>query len=80
LPRDSKDQIKVGKEIKREAILPGDLLFFKGHVAIAINDLTFIHSSSRTGGVYINSFDPEKENYLEHLDKGLLAVRRVIEE
>lgn len=80
LPRDSKDQAKMGKEVKREDILPGDLLFFKGHVAIAINDLKFIHSSNRTGGVYINSFDPEAKEYLEHLDKGLLAVRRVIEE
>jgi hypothetical protein len=80
LPRDTKDQVKVGKEIERKDILPGDLLFFKGHVAIAINDLTYIHSSASTGGVYINSFDRSADNYLEHLDKGLLAVRRVIED
>lgn len=80
LPRDTKDQRLAGKEVKREEILPGDLLFFKRHVAIAINDKTFIHSSNKTGGVYINSFDPDQENYLEYLDKGLLTVRRVIED
>ena len=80
LPRDSKDQMQMGKEIKREDIEPGDLLFFKGHVAIAINKLTFIHSSNGVGGVNINSFDPSQDNYLEHLDKGLLGVRRVIED
>jgi hypothetical protein len=49
-------------------------------VAIAINDETFIHSSNKTGGVYINSFNHDEENYLEHLDKGLQTVRRVIED
>ena len=79
LPRDTKDQINAGKEIKREDIQAGDLLFFKGHVAIAINDVTYIHSSASTGGVYISSFEPDKENYLEHLDKGFITARRVIE-
>ncbi len=80
LPRDTKDQRHVGREIERKDILPGDLLFFERHVAIAINEMTFIHSSNKTGGVYINSLDPEQDNYLEHLDKGLQAVRRVIED
>jgi len=80
LPRDTKDQINAGKEIKREDILPGDLLFFKRHVALAIDSQTYIHSSTSTGGVYINSFDSKQDNYLEHLDKGLIAVRRIIED
>jgi hypothetical protein len=80
LPRDSRDQINCGKEIKREDIQPGDLLFFKRHVTIAISDKSFIHSSSSTGGVYINSFDKSKGNYLKHLDEGFITARRVIED
>jgi len=80
LPRDTKDQIDSGKEVKREQIQPGDLLFFKRHVAIAISDKSFIHSSSFTGGVYINSFDKSKGNYLKHLDEGFITARRVIED
>jgi len=79
LPRDTKDQINVGKEVKRSEIEPGDLMFFKRHVAIAINDLTFIHSSTSTGGVYINSLDPKSDIYLKHLDEGFITARRVIE-
>jgi len=80
LPRDTKDQINCGKEIKRQDIQPGDLLFFKRHVAIAISDKSFIHSSSSTNGVYINSFDKSKGNYLKHLDEGFITARRVIED
>jgi len=80
LPRDSKDQINCGVEVNRADIQPGDLLFFKRHVAIAISDKSFIHSSSFTGGVYINSFDKSKGNYLKHLDEGFITARRVIED
>jgi len=79
LPRDTKDQINCGIEVTREQIQPGDLLFFERHVAIAISGKSYIHSSSSTGGVYINSFDQIKGNYLKHLDEGLITARRVIE-
>ncbi|MCP4583748.1 MAG: C40 family peptidase [candidate division Zixibacteria bacterium] len=79
LPRDTGDQINCGKEVDRDQIQPGDLLFFERHVAIAISDKSYIHSSSFTNGVYINSFDAAKGNYLKHLDEGLITVRRVIE-
>ena len=80
LPRDTKDQINCGEEVKREDIQPGDLLFFKRHVTIAISAQSFIHSSSSTNGVYINSFDKSKGNYLKHLDEGFITARRVIED
>jgi len=78
LPRDTKDQIKVGREISRDAIKPGDLLFFERHVALAINSKDFIHSSLSQGGVHINSFDPTGPHYLERLDRGFKAARRIV--
>lgn len=79
-PRDTKDQIKRGREVSRTEIRPGDLLFFERHVALAISDKSFIHSSLSQGGVHINSLDSQKQNYLKFLDDGLKAVRRIIED
>lgn len=78
-PRDTKDQIKMGREIPRAEIRPGDLLFFERHVALAISNKSFIHSSLSQGGVHINSFDSQKQNYLKFLDEGLISARRIIE-
>ncbi len=79
LPRDSKDQGKKGKEIERNYIQPGDLLLFKNHVAIAISDKDYIHSSLSRGGVSINSLDKKSKLYLKNRDFGLRAVRRIVE-
>ncbi|NLI16159.1 MAG: C40 family peptidase [candidate division Zixibacteria bacterium] len=79
LPRDSKDQGKKGKEIERDNIQPGDLLLFKNHVAIAISDKDFIHSSLSRGGVAINSLDKKSKLYLKNRDFGLRSVRRIVE-
>lgn len=44
-PRDSKDQIKFfKKKINLKNIKKGDLLFWKGHVAIALNKKKLIHA------------------------------------
>jgi cell wall-associated NlpC family hydrolase len=80
LPRDTKDQIKFGKEVSRDEIMPGDLLFFERHVALAISDKDYIHSSLSRGGVYINSLDPSRDNYLKDRDHDLKTVRRIIED
>ncbi|HOP06789.1 MAG TPA: C40 family peptidase [candidate division Zixibacteria bacterium] len=57
LPRDTKDQIKAGSRIELDKLKAGDLLFFKRHVAIALDEKNFIHSSRGGGGVRINSLD-----------------------
>ncbi|MDH8700690.1 cell wall-associated NlpC family hydrolase [Dysgonomonadaceae bacterium PH5-43] len=61
LPRNSVEQSKVGKEIKKSDIKPGDLVFFKGsssskvgHVGIVVetytdNTFKFIHVSMKSG-------------------------------
>jgi cell wall-associated NlpC family hydrolase len=80
LPRDTKDQIKSGREVPRSEITAGDLIFFERHVALAISNKDFIHSSLSRGGVYINSLDPLKSNYLKERDYGLKTVRKIIED
>ena len=44
-PRDTKDQIKYSKiNLKRKNFKKGDLIFWKGHVAICINSKKLIHA------------------------------------
>lgn len=63
-------------EIAFENKKPGDLLFFKGHVALYLGENRYIHSTGKTGsdGVVINSFDPEAVDYREDLAKGIYAT------
>lgn len=56
LPRDTRQQAKVGTEIDKEQLLPGDLVFFKTgsgdsglHVGIYDTDDQFIHASTSRG-------------------------------
>ncbi len=54
LPRTTKLQSKVGKEIQRDALRPGDLVFFKTgfkvrHVGIYIENEKFLHASTKKG-------------------------------
>ena len=43
-PRDSKDQMKFCKKKLSNKISKGDILFWKGHVGICINNSKFIHA------------------------------------
>ena len=44
-PRDTKDQIKYSKKkIKRNNFKKGDLIFWKGHVAVCLNSTKLIHA------------------------------------
>ena len=63
-------------EIERKDMKKGDMLFFKGHVAMYIGDGKYIHSTSRAGsdGVVINSLCPCDLDYREDLANGVLAV------
>ena len=55
------------REIAREDIKRGDLLFFPGHVAMYIGDEQYIHSSLGGNEVNINSLNQNEENYREDL-------------
>ncbi len=79
LPRDTKDQIDVGAEVKREDIRAGDRLYFPRHVTLAVSDTLMIHSSTSNGGVSYNSLDSESPVYSRHYDESLIVVRRTLE-
>ena len=44
-PRDTKDQIKYSKKnLKRKIFKKGDLIFWKGHVAVCLNSTKLVHA------------------------------------
>ncbi len=63
LPRSSREQARVGREIDKSQLEPGDLLFFNtrrfqfSHVGVYLGDNRFIHSPSRGGSVEVVNFD-----------------------
>lgn len=77
LPRDTKDQIKSGNDVTRGEILPGDLLFFPRHVAMAISTDKYIHCSSSNGGVAYNSLDPQNPLFNKLLSESFIKAKRV---
>lgn len=64
------------KPIPREKLKRGDLLFFKGHVAMYLGENRYIHSTGKDGsdGVVINSLDPAAPDYREDLAVGILEI------
>jgi cell wall-associated NlpC family hydrolase len=59
LPREVREQYRVGKAINADDLAPGDLLFFAttdtsaSHVAIAVGGDEFVHAPSSTGVVRV---------------------------
>ena len=43
-PRDSKDQIKFCKKNRKKKLVKGDIIFWKGHVGMCLNNSKFIHA------------------------------------
>ncbi len=78
LPRDTKDQIEVGRHIDRSDVRTGDLLFFKRHVGFAIGTKEIIHASRGGGGVRINSLVAGALNYRPDLDHDFQEARRIL--
>lgn len=78
VPRDTKDQIKVGTPVERDAIRTGDLIFFHRHVGFAIGRDRIIHASMGGSGVRINSLEPGLDDYRPDLDRDFAAARRVL--
>lgn len=61
LPRTAREQFALGKDVPREALQPGDLLFFAtyapyaSHVGIYLGNERMIHASSGEGRVTVSS-------------------------
>ena len=72
-PRDSKDQAKsVGEEISQDDLQTGDLVFFKGHVGIMVDDIHIINATARHMNVVIEDLNTVSKAY-----DGILSIRRV---
>jgi cell wall-associated NlpC family hydrolase len=78
LPRNSKEQQGEGFTITRDALKPGDLLFFPGHVAISCGGNDFIHASASRGIVIIESLDSSSPDYRRDLDDKFICARRLL--
>lgn len=63
-------------EIPKEEMLAGDLMYFPGHIAMYMGGGRYIHSTGKigSGGVVINSLNPEAEDYREDLVKSWYAA------
>ena len=65
-PRDTKDQIKYSKKkSKKKVFKKGDIIFWKGHVAICINSKKLIHA-----------YGPEKKVLIMSIKKTIERIER----
>ena len=67
------------RPISREELKRGDLVFFKGHVAMYLGEGRILHSTGKDGsdGVVVNSLEPSAPDYREDLAEGILAMGSV---
>lgn len=67
------------REICRDRMKKGDLLYFPGHIAMYLGDDKYIHATGRvgSGGVVINSLNSGDEDYRDDLAGGMCAVGSV---
>ena len=62
LPREVREQFRLGDEIDLRQVQPGDLVFFTtiargaSHVGVAISDAEFVHAPSTRGRVRVERF------------------------
>ncbi|WP_313260847.1 C40 family peptidase [Lacrimispora sp.] len=62
-------------EISKDEMLPGDLMYFPGHIAMYLGNGAYIHSTGKigSGGVVINSLNPKAEDYRADLAESWYA-------
>ncbi|MGV8147169.1 MAG: C40 family peptidase [Alkaliphilus sp.] len=72
--RDAELIVGEMKQINREEMKKGDLLYYKGHIAMYIGNDKVIHSSGSKSGVVINSLNPKGEDYDDYLDKDIIEI------
>lgn len=75
LPRDADQQATLGEPIDADEARPADLLFFPGHVAIALGDGRLLHANAHHMRVTVDGFD--RSDYGRWLRGRLSGVRRL---
>lgn len=79
LPRDTREQYQKGATVGRDALQPGDLVFFAttskhvSHVGIVLDDTHFVHAPSSSGVVRIESME------LPYWRRRFVGVKRLVE-
>ncbi|MCI0405026.1 MAG: NlpC/P60 family protein [candidate division Zixibacteria bacterium] len=76
IPRDTREQVKMGAEIPFEKIRPGDFLFFPGHVAIYYGQNKILHANLRGGGVTLDSIRKSDKSYNPVIEN-LVTIKRM---
>jgi len=77
-PRDSKDQKKFfKKEVSIKKIKKGDLLFWKGHVAIAVNNKKLVHAFGARKKVVIMGIKETIKKIYSKSKLQLLCIKRI---
>lgn len=72
--RDAVRKDEYMRKIELEEIKLGDLIFWPGHVAMYIGEDKYVHSSAGNNGVYLNSLNPEDEDYNDYLAKSITDI------
>ncbi|MDL2295057.1 SH3 domain-containing protein [Ruminococcaceae bacterium OttesenSCG-928-D13] len=69
------------KEIGRETLGMGDLIYFKGHMAVYLADGMYVHSTGRDGsdGVVLNSLREDSTVYRKDLAENVLCCASLFE-
>lgn len=68
VPRETREQFRLGRSVKRSDLEPGDLVFFSttapgaSHVGIAIGGDQFVHAPSSRGVVRVEHLSAEYWN------------------
>lgn len=78
LPRDADQQRRMGREVDRASLAPGDLLFFPEHVAISLGGERFVHAYGDAEEVVLGSLDPADDSYLASLDDTFAMAMRIV--
>ena len=74
--RDSYADKRYVHEISAEKAKQGDLIYFKGHIALYIGDGEYVHSSATTGFVTVNSLNKNSIIYRQDLKDSFICFAR----
>lgn len=77
IPRNSKDQMEYSQTVSGfENAKKGDLIFFKGHVALYLGNYKIIHANGHYSSVTINDLS-DNSDYSKMLLKIMLKIGRI---
>lgn len=74
--RDAFADTRFVHETEKSRLLPGDLIYFKGHMALYIGDGEYIHASASTGYVTVNSLNPDSVLWRSDLARNLVCYAK----